>query len=101
MPTLSGKSCMVDWIIGRPPIQPVETARSVLRVVQRGLGSTPVVHARVTHREHGGVLVELEAAVDDLPEEQRVTTELDGLAHLAVDVGHGLVEDRRAGGAVV
>ena len=27
--------------------------------------------------------------------------ELDGLAHLAVDVRDGLVEDRRAGGAVV
>src|SRR3981081_275019 len=63
--------------------------------------SAAVVHAGVLHAKHGGVLVELEGAVDDLAEEQCVPAQLDRLAHLAVEIGDGLVEDRRAGGAVV
>src|SRR4029078_13098852 len=57
-----------------------------------------VVHAGVLHAEHGRVLGLLEAAGDDLADEERVLAEVDGLAHLAVEPGGRLVEDRRAGG---
>src|SRR5215207_6348292 len=122
MATLIGKSCMVDCIIG--PTSPVTWSRSPGAYSDESavvLGdeaascpeggttsrsrpsrrSTPVVHARVTHREHQRLLVELEPAVDDLAEEQRVAAELDRLAHLAVDERDGLIEDRCPGGAVV
>ena len=88
---------MVDSIIEPLSRAWVVTARSVLGPSPPGPGSAAVVHARVTHRQHRCVLVELEAAVDDLAEEQRVATELHGLAHLAVDERDRLVEDRRAG----
>src|SRR3954465_3322056 len=101
MPTFRGKSCMVDSIIEPPSRAWVVTARSVLGPSPPGPGSAPVVHARVTHRQHRRLLVELEATIDDLAEEQRVATDLDGLAHLAVEERDRLVEDRRAGGAVV
>ena len=102
MPMLSGKSCIVDSII--VPFSPSRdvTDRSVLRRLPPGPGrSTPVVHPRVPHGEDGGVLVELERAVDDLAEEERVPAELDRLPDLAVEVRDRLVEDRRAGGAVM
>ena len=60
-----------------------------------------VVHARVGHREHGGLFVGLERGVDDLADEQRVITEVERVPDLAVDVRNRLVEDRRTGDAVV
>ena len=63
----------------------------------RPVASAAVVHARVLHAEHRRVLVLEERGVHDLAEEQRVVADLDRLAHLAVEVRHGLVEHRRAG----
>ena len=99
MPTVSGKSCIVTASKESAPRARARDRRAYSGTGTRG--STAVVHAGVVHREHRGVLVELEAGVDDLAEEQGVTPELDGLAHLAVEVGDGLVEDRGAGDAVV
>src|SRR5262245_811393 len=122
MPTVSGKSCMVDCIIvpyspctGRfrravppsvdgsaaSPTAPGRDGRSVPASPRTSRRSAPVVHTCVTHRQHGRLLVELEAAVDDLAEEQGVPAELDGLTHLAVEERDRLVEDGRAGDAVV
>ena len=52
-------------------------------------------------RRTGGVLVASGTRVDDLADEERVVADLDRLSHLALDVGRRLVEDRRAGDAVV
>src|SRR5712692_5941763 len=60
------------------------------------VASAPVAHAGVLHAQDLDVLVLLERAVDDLTEEQGVVAHLDLLSHLAVDVGHGLVEHGRA-----
>ena len=59
-----------------------------------------VVHAGVLHPQDVGVLVLEEAAVDDLADEERVVAGVEPLAHLAVEVGDRLGEDRRAGDAL-
>ena len=69
--------------------------RAALRTARRG--SAAVVHPRVLHAEDLVSSSRLEAAVDDLADEEGVVADLDGLADLAVEVGRGLVEDRRAG----
>ena len=62
MPTLSGKSCIVDCII--VPFSPARGRDRPERTRTppgRSRASTAVVHPRVPHGEHRGVLVELEA----------------------------------------
>ena len=51
--------------------------------------------------EHGRVLGVWKPASTISPRNSVCSPTLDGLTHLAVDVGDRLVEDRRAGGAVV
>jgi hypothetical protein len=58
--------------------------------------SAAVTHAGVLHAEHVGFLVVgLEAGVEDLADEERVAAAVDRVRDPAVDVGHGLVQDRR------
>src|SRR5688572_11408114 len=75
-----------------------------MRVSSISIGRTPaadrltsaaVVHAGVLHPQDFGFLVLEEAAVDDLPEEERVVADRDPLTHFTVEVRDGLREHRR------
>src|SRR5215207_1067044 len=83
-------------------------ARAPLRAAQAdvtGFGvdrsSAAVAHSCVLHAEDVDGLVPLETRIDDLPDEKCVPTAVDGVADLAVQPGHGLVEHGRAGPGVV
>src|SRR5205085_2186564 len=79
-----------------PLSSPAQRAARAPAPSLRSLASASVTHAGVLHAEDLDALVLLERGVDDLTEEQRVVADVDRLSHGAVDVGDGLVENRRA-----
>src|SRR5215207_1954632 len=64
-------------------------------------GSAAVAHPGVLHPQDRRLLVLLERGVDDLTDEQAVRPDVHGRVQLAIGVGDRLIEDRRAGYAVV
>ena len=103
MPTVSGKSCMVDCII--VPFSPGDG-----RIARSVLGRRSTRRSRVNPRSSSGCHSSRapgsprragtpQSTIS--PRNSVCPPTLDGLAHLAVEERDRLVEDRRAGGAVV